>query len=62
MCDRVILLGSEDVRAAGYTMMQAAQEMRSAASSIDLALQLQRVFMDEWLQRLEVVMRGDSDE
>lgn len=53
--DSIYLQGSEDVRAAGFVMREAAQEMKNAASSIEFSLQQHQRFMDDWLQRLEQV-------
>lgn len=56
MTEHVLLIGAEDVRSAGHTMARAAETMSSAASTIDGALDRQRVFMDDWLMRFEQVL------
>lgn len=57
MSSYITLLGAEQVQSAASTMRSAAEEMSRAASSIDYSLQQHRQFMDDWLARLEEVMR-----
>lgn len=57
MSESIYLQGSEDVRSAGNTMREAAGAMKEAASSIDWSLQQHRNFMDDWLQRLEFILK-----
>lgn len=49
MSDHVTLMGAEDVRSAGHSMVNAASEMQSAASSICFALERHQHFLDDWL-------------
>lgn len=53
----VHLIGAEEVQRAGYTMREAAAEMNRAASHISESLYQQRVFMEEWIQRLEAILK-----
>ena len=53
MADYVTLLGSEDVRRAGYEIRSAAESMGSAASSISHSLEMHQRFLDDWLLRLQ---------
>jgi hypothetical protein len=55
--ETMVLLGTEDVKNAGWRMVAAAQEMTRAASQIDEALSRQRQFMDDWLVRFEMLMQ-----
>lgn len=57
MSQYMTLLGSEQVQSAANSMRNAAEEMNRAANTIDTALQQHRIFMDEWLSRLESVLK-----
>lgn len=54
--DIIHLHGAEDVRSAANTIRNAAEDMRSAANTFAEAVDRQREFLDQWLQRLEVIM------
>lgn len=54
--ESIYLHGSEDVSRAASSMREAAREMQSAASSIQGIFDQYRMFMDDWLQRYEVLM------
>lgn len=56
MAEYVTLMGAEDVRSAGRSMQQAADDMSSAARSLSETLWQHRQFMDDWLMRLEQVL------
>ena len=55
--DSIHLHGAEDVRTAASRMVEAADVMQRAASTIDAALDRQRSFLDDWLQRFEIAMQ-----
>lgn len=55
--ESIHLIGAEDVSRAGYTMRDAAREMRDAANIISGALEDQRRFMEDWLTRFEQAMQ-----
>ena len=55
MAEYIQLLGAEDVRSAGSAMRNAASEMTRAASSFEESLHNHRLFMEDWLMRLEVI-------
>ncbi len=57
MPDYVTLMGAEDVRIAGSRISSAAADMRTAAGSIDHSLHTHRIFLDDWLIRLEHLLR-----
>ena len=57
MTEYIHLIGTEDVRAAGSRMQSAAQDMRSAAGSFEDTLHRQRMFLDDWLNRLENILQ-----
>lgn len=57
MAEYITLLGTEDVSRAGSTMRSAADEMSRAASEISSALHQHRLHMNEWLDRLEQILR-----
>ena len=56
MPEYIHLIGAEDVRRAGSQMQSAASDMRRTASSFEDSLHRHRLFMDEWLGRLETVL------
>lgn len=56
--DSIYLQGSDDVRAAAHMMRGAAEDMNRAASSISNALEHQRGFMNDWLDRFEQIMQA----
>ncbi len=53
MVEYITLLGAEDVQRAGASMRNAAESMQSAAGSLEDSLLRHRLFMDDWLMRLE---------
>lgn len=53
MTDTMLLLGVEDMRAAGRQMQSAAEQMNHAAHEIEDSLDRHRRWMDEWLSRFE---------
>ena len=53
----ITLIGAEDVRAAGSAMRAAAGEMNRAAASLDESLRIHRLFLDDWLFRLEEILK-----
>lgn len=57
MMEFIALVGVEDVRAAGSSMRVAAGEMQSAAASIEDSLNRHRLFLDDWLFRLEEILK-----
>lgn len=57
MMEFIALVGVEDVRAAGSSMRAAAGEMQSAAASIEDSLNRHRLFLDDWLFRLEEILK-----
>jgi hypothetical protein len=55
------LVGHEDVQRAGRNMLDAAQSMQQSSSWTTEALHQHQRFMDDWLMRLEVVLREDRE-
>jgi hypothetical protein len=49
--NHIILLGTEEVRAAASTMLHAAEAMNHAAREMEASLERHRVFLDDWLER-----------
>ena len=58
--DFVQLIGAEDVSRASHNMQSAASQMQAAASSIDDSLQRHKVFLDDWLCRLEEIIKENQ--
>lgn len=50
--ESVILVGSEQVQTAARQMSQAADDMLRAANTIAAENERQRLFFDDWFQRL----------
>lgn len=61
MSSYITLMGSEDVSRAGHNMSQAAQDMQRAANTMVSAVEFQQRFMDDWISRLEGVLKADLD-
>lgn len=59
--EHVLLVGSEDVRAGGHAMQQAAHEMSRAASQVEDSLMRHRQFLDDWLCRLETILTRQQE-
>lgn len=57
MSNFITLLGAENVQAAGSAMKNAAGQMIQVAYMIDDSLQRHRLFLDNWLERLEEIYR-----
>ncbi len=55
------LLGAEDVMAAGSAIHNAAKEMIRAASLTEDSLSRHRIFLDDWLLRLESMVKEVKD-
>lgn len=53
----MVLLGAEQVQHGGSAAREAGQDMLAAASKIEFALQQHQRFLDDWLDRLELVLR-----
>lgn len=62
MAEYIHLIGAEEVSRAGHNMSSAASEMNRAASSIDDSLRQHQRFLDDWLARLESVMKQGRDD
>lgn len=56
MSEYITLVGAEEVSRAASSMRSAADDMQRAASSYQYVVDQQQRFMDDWLQRLEVVL------
>lgn len=52
----ITLLGTENVRSAANTMKEAADIMRGVAGNLEDSLHRHRIFLDEWISRLESIM------
>ena len=53
----ITLMGAEEVRRAGSTMSSAAQQMQNAANSLSESLIAHQRFLDDWLYRLEEILK-----
>lgn len=62
MVEFITLLGADDVRAAASSIRVAAGVMQSTAASMEDSLQRHRIFLDDWLYRLEEVIRKGGRE
>lgn len=55
------LIGAEDVRRAGGSMLEAANNMQRAASHIDDSMARHQRFMEDWLMRFENALEKIND-
>ena len=60
MTEFVHLIGSEDIKKAGSSMCNSALEMNKAAASLEDSLHRHRLFLDNWLFRLEEILRSNQ--
>ena len=61
MGNYITLIGAEDVVRAGNNMNAAADNMARAASSIEESLSSHHQWADEWLTRLEQIMKPERE-
>jgi len=61
MAEYIYLNGSEDVRQASINMLNAAQTMKDVHNWSSEHLDGHRLFMDDWLNRFEQVLKDHSD-
>ena len=59
--ERVHLVGTEQVESAGIRMQHAANDMLRAANMISEALFRHKQDMDDFLDRLDIIMNEDDD-
>lgn len=60
--DSMNLIGADDVYKAGYMMQSAAQDMKQAASGIEYAFMRHQSFLEEFLQRFEMILNTEKGE
>jgi len=53
----ITLLGTEDVQRAARNIQDAATDISNAVANFEDSLNRQRIFLDEWLGRLEDIMK-----
>jgi hypothetical protein len=61
MSESVYLHGAEDVRSAGNAIASAADEIRHAANLLDESLHTNQRAMEEWLDRLRVLLSDERE-
>lgn len=54
--DRMLLVGSDDVTRGGSMMQSAASDMQRAALNLEGTFERYQRFMDDWLQRFEMIV------
>jgi hypothetical protein len=62
MSDFVHLIGADVVQSAAHCMQDTAVSMVRAANVIEESLERHRRWMDDWLQRLETILKEKRDE
>lgn len=62
MADYITLLGAEKVASAASQIASAADSMRKSVGNLDDVLLRHRMFMDDWLQRLEATLSARAIE
>jgi hypothetical protein len=55
------LVGAEEVSRAASRMQEAAQRMNDAASRMELAFEVRRQWEEEYLGRIEAIVREELD-
>ncbi len=55
--DNIYLVGSEDVKRASNNIQSSAEIMQSVANNISNSLSDYQIFMNEWLDRFEVILK-----
>ena len=60
MSDYITLLGAEDVQRAGNNISTAAETMSRAAASIEDSLFRHRQFLDDFLLRVENIIKNEG--
>jgi len=56
MTEYIHLIGAENVRSAGNSMVSAVRDMQRAASSIEYSLSRHQRFFDDWLMRFQEML------
>ena len=54
--ENIYLIGSEDVKKAGYSMQSSAEIIQSASNSLSNSLYDHQLFMTDWLNRFENIL------
>ena len=62
MTEYITLLGTEDVSRAGNNMVSAADTMNRAVGYLTEALIMNQRYMDDWLVRLEEILKNYKPE
>ena len=58
--DNINLMGSEDVRAGGNYMREAAESISQSVGQLEFLFQRQQQLMDEWMCRLEEALKAPA--
>lgn len=58
--ETILLIGTEAVESAGRQMASAAEEMLRAAATLEHTLEMHQRFLDDWLMRLEEIMKKEG--
>ena len=61
MSDCIHLIGADAVQSGAYAMGEAADEMRRAAAEFAQTAEAMRSHLDEWLGRLEALLRQEKE-
>ena len=60
MAEYVTLLGYEQVQTAGRNMAHAAENMQQAVTNLEGVLFRHQQFMDNWLERLQLILESHT--
>ena len=58
--ENMYLIGSEDVKKAGYSMQSSAEIIQSVGNNISNSLYDYQVFMTQWLDRFEEILKENK--
>ena len=58
--ENMYLIGSEDVKKAGYSIQSSAEIIQSVTNNISNSLFDHQVFMTQWLDRFETILKENK--
>jgi hypothetical protein len=58
--ERLLLVGTEQIQTAANTMREAAHTMGNVSGNLQVVLEANQRFLDDWLLRFEQVLNGPA--
>ena len=59
--ETIFLVGSEEVKNAGYSIARAAESMGYTSGNMQVVLEAHQRFLDDWLLRFETILEARSN-